>query len=243
MRIKAVTKYKGTSFYGWQKQVNEISVQQVIEEALKKISGEDIIIYGAGRTDAGVHAYGQVFHFDITKDIELDKFKYSLNCVLPHSISIISMEKVDDNFHSRYDAKGKHYRYLISLNEKEPFKLETTYNCLFPTDITLFTKAIKLFEGKHNFKNFTSKEEDNDNFVRDVYKIDVNVNGNDIIIDLYANGFMRYMIRYLIGASLAIAWKKEDISYISNLLDNDSKRTITSYKAPPQGLYLMEVLY
>ena len=243
MRIKAICKYKGTTFFGWQKQVKDISVQQVIEESLKKILSEDIAIYGSGRTDAGVHAYGQVFHFDIFKDIDLDKLKYSLNCVLPHSISIISLEEVDDSFHSRYSAKGKHYRYIISLNEKDPFKLDTTYNCLFPTDVNLFIKAIKSFEGKHNFMNFTSKEEDNDNFVRDVYKIEVEVKNNDIIVDLYANGFMRYMIRFLIGTSLAIAWQKEDLSYIANLLDKESERSIVSYKAPPQGLYLMEVLY
>ena len=242
-RIKAIVKYKGTAYYGWQKQVKEISVQQCIEDALNKILNLSISIYGSGRTDAGVHALGQVFHFDLGKEVELDKLKYSLNCVLPHDISILSLENVDDEFHSRYSAVSKHYRYIISLNEKDPFKLETTYNCLFPTDENLFKKAIKKFEGKHNFKNFTSKEEDNDNFIRNIYNIDVKIKGNDIIIDLYANGFMRYMIRYIVGTSLAVSWGKEPLSYIDKLLDNDSDRTIVSYKAPPQGLYLVEVLY
>lgn len=243
MRIKAITKYKGTSYYGWQKQINELSVQTVIEEALNKVLNANISITASGRTDAGVHALNQVFHFDVFKDVDLDKLKYSLNCVLPNDISIVSLEIVDDDFHSRFSAKGKHYRYIISFNEKDPFKLETTYNCLFPTDISLVKKAIKKFEGKHNFKNFTSKEEDNDNFVRDVFKIETKVNGNDLIIDLYANGFMRYMIRFMVGTSLAIGWGKEQLNYIDELLDSDNERHIVSYKAPPQGLYLVEVLY
>lgn len=243
MRIKAITKYKGTAYYGWQKQINQLSVQTVIEEALNKVLNASINITASGRTDAGVHACGQVFHFDIEKYVDLEKLKYSLNCVLPHDISIVSLESVSIDFHARFSAKGKHYRYIISFNEKDPFKLETTYNCLFPTDISLVKKAIKKFEGKHDFKNFTSKEEDNDNFVREIYKIETKKNGNDLIIDLYANGFMRYMIRFLVGTSLAIGWGKENLSYIDSLLDSSEERHIVSYKAPPQGLYLMEVIY
>ena len=243
MRIKAITKYKGTAYYGWQKQINQISVQQVITDKLNQILNSEINIYASGRTDRGVHALGQVFHFDVFKEVDLDKLKYSLNSILPSDISIISLEEVSDDFHSRYSAISKHYRYIISFNEKDPFKLETTYNCLFPTDISLVKKAIKKFEGKHDFRNFTSKEEDNDNFVREIYKIETKKNGNDLIVDLYANGFMRYMIRFLIGTSLAIGWGKENLSYIDSLLDSSEERHIVSYKAPPQGLCLMEVIY
>lgn len=243
MRIKAVCKYKGTRYFGWQKQVNEITVQSCILEALNKILNEDINIYASGRTDAGVHALGQVFHFDLDKQVDLDKLKYSLNCVLPSDISIVSLSEVDQEFHARFSARSKRYRYIISLNEKDPINYELEYNCLYHTDMKKFVKTIELFKGKQNFKNFTSKEEDEDNFIREIYKIDVNVKDNKIIVDIFGNGFMRYMIRNIVGTSLAVAWGKEDISYIKNKLNPESERIISPYKAPPQGLYLVEVNY
>lgn len=243
MRVKAICKYKGTNYFGWQKQIGQISVQQVITEALDKILNADISIYASGRTDAGVHAYGQVFHFDIFKEIDLEKLKYSLNCVLPSDISIVSLEKASDNFHSRYDASVKHYRYILSFKEKDPLFYEYEYNCLYETDINKLIKCLELFKGEHNFKNFTSKEDDEDNFIRNIYEIKTSYKDDKFIIDIKGNGFMRYMIRNIVGTSLAVAWGKENISYIKEKLKDESERLISPYKAPPQGLYLMEVKY
>ena len=244
MRIKAIVKYKGTNYHGWQKQVGDRTIQGVIEEVLSKVLDTPINIYASGRTDAGVHALGQVFHFDINKDnIDLDRLRYSINMMLDNNIEILSMEKADDNFHSRYDAKVKKYEYKIKLKSKDPFEYETSYVCPYPMNISLFKKAILKFVGKHDFRNLTSKEiDDEQDFIRDIYSIELKKNKDKISIIFTGNGFMRYMIRYMVGVALAIAQNKEDISYIDNILDN-KERKIVSYKAPAEGLYLVEVKY
>ena len=243
MRIKGVVSYKGTNYYGWQKQDNQVTVEGKIEEILSKILDTDINILASGRTDAGVHALGQVFHFDIEKEVDLAKLLYATNSLLPKDISIISLEEVDESFQARYSAKGKHYRYIIDFNHKNPFGFETTYNCLFPADKNLLKEALLKFVGEHDFKDFTAKETDEGNFIRNIFNIEISENNNVFTIDLYGNGFMRYMIRFIVGAALAVAWKKEDISFIDYHLSSKENREITCYKAPPQGLYLVEVLY
>ena len=244
MRIKAIVKYKGTNYHGWQKQIGDRTIQGVIEEALSKVLDTQINIYASGRTDAGVHASGQVFHFDINKDnLDLDRLRYSINMMLDNDIEIVSFEKVDNNFHSRYDAKVKIYEYKIVLKSKDPFKYETSYVCPYPMNLSLFKKAISKFVGKHDFRNLTSKEiDDEQDFVRDIYWIDIKKKDDELSIMFYGNGFMRYMIRYMVGVALAITQNKEDISYIDNILDN-KERKIVSYKAPPEGLMLVDVSY
>lgn len=243
MRIKGICKYKGSQYYGWQKQDNQITIEGKIEEVLSKILSCDINILASGRTDAGVHALGQVFHFDIDKVIDLGKLLYASNSLLPKDISLISLEKVDDSFQARYDAKGKHYRYIIDFSNKNPFSYETSYNCLFKTDKELLKSSLLKFIGKHDFKDFTAKEEDEANFVRHVTDIQIKEENDVLTIDIYGDGFMRYMIRFMIGASLAIAWGKEDVNFVDYHLSKKENREVISYKAPPQGLYLVEVLY
>ena len=244
MRILSVVSYKGTNYAGWQKQPNVLSVQEVIETELSKFFNQEVTIYGAGRTDAGVHAYGQTFHFDIdTDELDIDRLIYSLNRMLPDDIKIIDMEEVDDSFHARYSAKGKFYSYSIILEAKDPFWYDKVY--LFPRelDVELFKEALSKFVGKHNFKNFTSKEEDQDNFVREIYSIDVQAEGPIVHVLLYGNGFMRYMIRFIIGYALEVACDKYNIDSIDALLDDNSERTIVSSKAPACGLALVNVEY
>ena len=243
MRIKGIVKYKGTNYYGWQKQVNQISIEEVIETILSKILDEDINILASGRTDAGVHALGQVFHFDTTKDFDMDKLTYAVNSLLPKDIAIVSFENVSDTFQARYDAKAKHYRYIIDFSNKNPFSYETSYNCLHKTDKDILKESLLKFIGKHDFKDFTAKEEDEAKFIREIFNITISEENDLFIIDLYGDGFMRYMIRFIIGASLATAWNKEDISFIDYHLSNKENREIISYKAPPQGLFLVEVIY
>jgi tRNA pseudouridine38-40 synthase len=243
MRIKGIVKYKGTNYYGWQKQVKEISIEEVIEKVLSKILDEEINIFASGRTDAGVHALGQVFHFDTSKEFDLDKLIYATNSLLPKDIAIVSFDEVSSNFQARYDAKKKHYRYIIDFSNKNPFSYETSYNCLHKTDKELLKSSLLKFIGSHDYKDFTAKEEDEANFIRNIFDITIKEDKDLFIIDLYGDGFMRYMIRFIIGASLAVAWKKEDISFIDYHLSNKENREIISYKAPPQGLYLVEVIY
>ena len=243
MRVLGVCSYKGTNYYGWQKQVGFVSVQSTIEEVLSKVYDSPISITGSGRTDAGVHSLRQYFHFDTEKEKDLKKLAYALNKMLPEDIKIISFEKVSDDFHARYNAKRKIYEYRIVLKNKDPFQDQLA--CIYPMefDFDLFKKALDKFVGKHNYQDFTSKEEDEGGFVREIYEIKVDKKDNNISVVFEGNGFMRYQIRNMIGAALNVANKKENLDFIDYHLKEDKNREIISYKAPANGLYLVDVLY
>ena len=243
MKILGICSYKGTNYYGWQKQVGFISVQSKIEEVLSQIYDTAITITGSGRTDAGVHAYKQYFHFVTEKDKDLKQLAYAMNKMLPEDIHILSLEKVADDFHARYNAKRKIYEYDILLKNKEVFNYDLAYLYPMDLDIDLLKKALKLFEGEHNYQDFTSKEEDEGNFVRTIYSIEVNKENDLVKIRFEGNGFMRYQIRNMVGSAIAVANKKEDISFIKYHLDGSKKREIIAYKAPAMGLYLVDVIY
>ena len=243
MKILGICSYKGTNYYGWQKQVGFISVQSKIEEVLSQIYDTAITITGSGRTDAGVHAYKQYFHFVTEKDKDLKQLAYAMNKMLPEDIHILSLEKVADDFHARYNAKRKIYEYDILLKNKEVFNYDLAYLYPMDLDIDLLKKALKLFEGEHNYQDFTSKEEDEGNFIRTIYSIEVKQDKDLIKIRFEGNGFMRYQIRNMVGSAIAVANKKEDISFIKYHLDGNKKREIIAYKAPAIGLYLVDVIY
>ena len=243
MKILGICSYKGTNYYGWQKQVGFISVQSKIEEVLSQIYDTAITITGSGRTDAGVHAYKQYFHFVTEKDKDLKQLAYAMNKMLPEDIHILSLEKVADDFHARYSAKRKIYEYDILLKNKEVFNYDLAYLYPMDLDIDLLKKALKLFEGEHNYQDFTSKEEDEGNFIRTIYSIEVEQDKDLIKIRFEGNGFMRYQIRNMVGSAIAVANKKEDISFIKYHLDGNKKREIIAYKAPAMGLYLVDVIY
>ena len=243
MRVLGVVSYKGTRFQGWQKQPTVITVQGEIEKALSQVLNSEVTIFGSGRTDAGVHAIGQTFTFDMSKDLDLDKLCFSINRMIDKDIKILSFSKVDDDFHARFSAKSKTYLYKIRLGIKDPFENEFQYIYPFEFDFDLFSKALKQFEGKHCFKDFTSKEEDEDGYVREIYQIVSKKQDNDITVEFTGNGFMRYQIRNMVGAALAVASKNEDLNFISNHLKEEKIREICQYKAPPQGLYLVKVEY
>ena len=242
MKVLGICSYKGTNYYGWQKQVGFISVQEKIEECLSKVYDTTINIQGSGRTDAGVHALKQYFHFVVDKEKDLKQLAYSLNKMLPDDIKIISFEKVDDDFHARYNAKEKIYEYRILLTNKDPLSFDLAYIYPMELDIELFKQALNKFVGTHNYQDFTSKEEDESNFVRNIYSIDV-IKENDLVrIVFKGNGFMRYQIRNMIGAAINVANGKEKLEFIDKHLDSKN-REIIAYKAPASGLYLMDVIY
>ena len=243
MRVLGVCSYKGTNYYGWQKQVGFVSVQSTIEEVLSKVYDSPITITGSGRTDAGVHALRQYFHFDTEKEKDLKQLAYALNKMLPEDIKIISFEKVSDDFHARYNAKRKIYEYRIVLKNKDPFQDQLAYVYPMDFDFDLFKSALDKFVGKHNYQDFTSKEEDEGGFVREIYRIKVDKKDNNISVVFEGNGFMRYQIRNMVGASLNVASKKESLDFIDYHLKEDKNREIISYKAPANGLYLVDVLY
>ena len=243
MRVRGICSYKGTNYYGWQKQIGFVSVQSTIEEVLSKVYDTPITITGSGRTDAGVHALKQYFHYDTVKEKDLKQLCYALNKMLPEDIKILSLEMVEDDFHSRYNAKKKIYEYRIVLKNKDPFQDELAFVYPMEFDFDLFKSALDKFVGKHNYQDFTSKEEDEGGFIREIYEINVTKNDNDIKVRFIGNGFMRYQIRNMIGAAISVANKKEAVDFIDYHLKEGKKREIISYKSPANGLYLVDVVY
>lgn len=245
MKYLAVVSYRGTNYCGWQKQtISKLpSVQEKIEVVLSRILNENIKIFGSGRTDAGVHALGQTFHFETTKEIDSYKFIHGFNELIPNDIVLISVEKVSDDFHARFNAVSKTYLYKIE-NKKlfDPFNENLAYQLKQKLDVEAMKNAAKVFEGEHNFQNFTSKEEDDNNFVRVVHKITISEDKDFINIELNGNGFMRYMVRMIVGNLVQVGLGKMTASEIKKNL-TEKVRKPSSYKAPAEGLYLKEVCY
>ena len=245
MRVFGKVAYQGSHYQGWQKQSDAPSVEETIEAVLSKILNQDINIFGSGRTDAGVHALNQTFHFDIEKEnLDLDKLKYAANSLLPKDVFIKELKVVDNDFHARYSIKEKIYEYRIKFGERDVFNYQNEATIPYPTDIKKMEESLKLFVGQHNYQNFTSKEEDEAGFVREIKEISTVYykEENRLTITLVGNGFMRYMVRYIIGTALAIGQGKEDLSFITDNLDS-KERNIISYKAPAEGLFLKDVKY
>lgn len=245
MRYLAVVQYKGTNFCGWQSQSvsNLPSIQAEIEKVLSKILNEEIKVYASGRTDAGVHALGQTFHFDTSKDIDSYKFIHGFNELISKDIVMIDLNKVADDFHARFSAKKKTYLYKIECSKlSNPFNKNLMLQFHQDLDISKMIECAKIFEGEHNFQNFTSKEEDEQNFVRNIFSISISQNKNVISIELTGNGFMRYMVRMIVGVLLQVGLGKFDSYTVKEML-NDKVRKPSSYKAPAEGLYLKEVFY
>ena len=227
MRLFASVYYKGTRYAGWQRQPDAITIQQVIEEKLSQYFNREITIYGAGRTDAGVHAFGQKFHFDVdVSELDISRLLYSINMMLPADIKIDDIEEVDESFHARFDAKAKIYSYSILLETKDPFLYETSYLHPSSIDIDLLKEVLSHFVGKHN------------------YNIEVSEVVNHLFyITFRGEGFMRYMIRFIVGEALNICEKNLDPSVVDELLNEASPRKIVSHKAPANGLVLVDVEY
>jgi len=243
MRYLATVKYNGTHFQGWQRQPNVETIQGSIEQVISKLLDVETPIYGSGRTDAGVHALGQTFHFDTIKEIDdLEKFRYAINRLLKREIHIINLKRVDDDFHARLSAKCKVYQYIINTGEDDPFNID--FKHFYPREMNVneMIEAAKLFYGKHDFRNFTSKEEDEAGFVRDILGIHVYTPQDHVIIEISATGFMRYMMRMIVGTLIEIGMGRFTSAEVQKLLDNP-ERNFVNYKAPPNGLYLVKVEY
>ena len=242
-RILGLLSYDGSYFNGFQTQLSKDSVQDEVERVLSKILNEKIKIAASGRTDKGVHAHGQPFIFDVDKEVDLFKLQGSVNALLSKRVRLLALYFISSLFHPRYNAIKKHYRYRIYNGFILPvFDVDKVGFIKDEIDIDKLSKTLKLFKGQHNFFNFTSKEEDKDGYVRTIFDIEVKKNDDYIDIDLYGNGFMRYMIRMIVGTALAVTLGKEKEDYIIKRLDNEDKNK-TMYNIDASGLYLMEVYY
>ena len=242
--IKIVIEYDGKNFAGWQTQPGEESVQGEIERALKEITGEDIELIGSGRTDAGVHALGQVANFHTESNIPIEKFPYALNSKIRNSIVVKSAEEVDERFHARYNCKGKTYMYIINNNEF-PSALNRFREFHMPNklDVEKMKDALKYFEGTHDFKGFQSSGGNKrKTTVRTLTKCELTEEDGIIKIELSGDGFLYNMVRIICGTIVDIGLGKIQVCELQDIIESGD-RTRAGKTLPPQGLYLKEVRY
>ena len=241
--IKLTIEYDGKDFNGWQRQPNKLNIQGEIEEAIKQITNEEVKLNASGRTDAGVHALGQIANFKTNSSIPMNKFAFAINSKLKKSIVIKSAEEVDINFHSRYNCKQKTYRYIINNTEQGSAifrKLE--YHISQKLDIGKMKKAIKYFEGEHDFKAFRASGTSSKSSVRKIYKTKIkNENGN-IEIELTGNGFLYNMVRIIAGTLVDVGLGKINPEEIPDIIKSKDRQR-AGKTLPPHGLYLVEVVY
>lgn len=241
MRYKLLIAYDGSYFYGFQRQKNLNTVQNEIEKCLTLIFKEEIKIKGAGRTDALVHAYGQVAHFDHSQRIPLNKLQKAMNKILSPHIYIKNIEIVGDNFHSRIDAKIKEYRYYISANEFDPLKSNYIYFYNKEINTNLLNDALKLFIGTKDFKSL-SKGHEKENTIRTIYSFELNQKDGIYEFIIKGNGFLRNMVRIIIAILLKLNENKISLEDIQKIIDG-TNRKFAPWVAPANGLYLYNIEY
>jgi tRNA pseudouridine38-40 synthase len=242
-RWKCVCAYDGTSFAGWQSQAGGTAIQDVIEARLSQIFHDGIRIHGSGRTDAGVHARGQVFHFDAVWPHGPDKLIAALRAGLPSSIQIKSMTEVSMEFHARFSATGKRYDYHIHLGDADPFTRPYCWTVYKPLDVAAMQAATAMLRGRHDFRAFTALNgPEREDTVRDLRRLDVVRRGRMLRITAEAEGFLYKMVRSLTGVLVAVGDARLTLTETRAIL-RGRVRVPAVQTAPPQGLFLTKVFY
>ncbi|MGK5595125.1 MAG: tRNA pseudouridine(38-40) synthase TruA [Parachlamydiaceae bacterium] len=243
---KLLIAYDGTFYHGWQVQPNGLSIQQLIEEKLSLILRQETKIIGSGRTDAGVHALGQVANFKSVLRFDCRKIMASLNGLLPHAVRILELEEVDQSFHAQYSAKGKIYRYHLHLERvMSPFKYHYCWHIRSTFSISHLKMAIPYLLGEHDFTSFANEAHSGVaayDPVRNMKRIDVIDEEGGIYLEFEANGFLYKMVRNLVGTLVEIGREKRSPEDIQEILMRKN-RSEAGVAAPPQGLFLVKVLY
>ena len=242
--IKLTIEYDGKDFNGWQIQPNKLNIQGTIEEAIKRITGEEIDLMASGRTDAGVHAFGQVANFKTNSNIPIEKIPIAINTNLKKSIRIVDAQEVDERFHSRLSCKRKTYRYVINCGKYESaiYRNLETY-VPFKLDVKKMQEAAKYFEGEHDFKAFKASGTSSKSSVRTIYKANVIPQKNDrIFIELTGNGFLYNMVRIIAGTLVEVGEEKIEPDRIPEIIDSKNREN-AGKTLPAKGLFLLNVEY
>lgn len=239
-RFMAVVQYDGTDYAGWQRQINALGIQQVLEEALEKLTGHPVPVTGSGRTDTGVHATGQVFHFDARQGI---RWVPALNSLLPRDIRILEVTEVSADFHARFSARRKRYEYWMTLQQPDPFTWRYKWFRPVKPDPEKMRQAAACFIGTHDFTSFTNCHHHPDkSMVRTVTRLDVLEEGQDIHLVFEGTGFLRYQVRMMTAVLEAAGRGKLTPEDINRMLAQRDKRA-SRYNAPAHGLFLSRVWY
>ena len=246
MRYLMTFSYDGSKYSGYQKQPKKKTIQSEIEKVLKKINSEQKVdIHASGRTDAGVHALNQKAHFDMDAKMSPDKLKHSINCLLPKDIYIKDIKEVNDDFHARFNVKAKEYVYKINMGEYNPIEKDYVYQYNKKLDAVEMERALKYLEGTHSFKAFVCADDEREDYVRTLSQTNLIrdlKDVNKITLVFIGTGFLRYMVRNIVGTLIEVGEGKRRSEDVINILKSQD-RTKAGKTANPEGLYLKNVFY
>jgi tRNA pseudouridine38-40 synthase len=242
--IRLTLEYDGAAYHGWQRQKNALSIQEVVEKALAQLTGEPVKLLGSGRTDAGVHAWGQVANFHTSSQIPLKAFYAGLNSLLPRDIAVLEAAEAPPEFHARKSARTKTYEYRI-LNRKEPSPLNRRYAWILhePLHLEAMAQAATALPGEHDFASFRASGGSPGHAVREIFQAAWRQEAaGHLRFSITANGFLRGMVRSLVGTMAEIGLGKRPPEDLALLLKNGDRHAVGP-TAPAQGLFLVAVVY
>jgi tRNA pseudouridine38-40 synthase len=240
---KLTLEYDGTNYHGWQIQPDVPTIQRELEVAIRKVAQHDVNVIGAGRTDAGVHAMGQVAHFSVTARLTADEWLRALNGLLPPDIAVLSVEEVPDTFHARFSAKSKLYRYrLLTRVHRSALGRNKVLHYPYPLDLEAVEAAARALVGTHDFSSFQGSPTETENPVCTVTKLTVDRFGDEVIFEVEADRFLKQMVRAIVGTLLEVGRGKLQAGDVAGILAAKD-RTKAGPTAPAHGLYLVKVDY
>jgi len=240
LRYKLTVSYDGTNYHGFQSQINGNSIEAELNKALTKLIHKPVKVVGSGRTDKGVHAKGQVVHFDSPLNIPAYNYLSAINSFLPNDIKAVEIEKVDKDFHARHSAVKKTYQYVIG-REYNLFNRNHEAYIKYPLDIDLMNQATKKFIGTHDFKGFSGYVKDKPT-IKEIYEATLEVKEDQIYLTFTGNGFLKYMVRRMVGTIIEIGLKRIALDVIDEIFSTQNS-SLCGKTASPEGLYLIKVYY
>lgn len=241
--LKVTLEYDGAAYAGWQRQPRQATIQEALESAIERIGQVPTPVIGAGRTDAGVHALGQVASFQSDRGLAPEEWKRALNGVLPQDISIRSVEAVADDFHARYSARAKRYVYrILNRPERSALERDRQWHLSKPLDTAAMREAAALLVGRHDFSSFQGSPTDTENPVCHVTRLNVESSGEVVQVEVEADRFLKQMVRAIVGTLAEVGLGKRAAEDMKQILAARDRRA-AGYTAPPHGLYLVTVRY
>lgn len=241
--IKLTIRYDGTRYAGWQSQTNGCAIQDVIQDAIKAITGERVALTGSGRTDAGVHAEAQAANFKTRSKISAKKLQMALNSTLPRDIAITHVEEASPKFNAQKSAKSKLYRYTIFNNDyMDPMVRHFAAKCFYKLDLASMRKAAKYLTGRHDFKSFQAADENQRSSVRTIRDIKIAKKGDLVYIYIEANGFLYNMARNIAGTLVEVGRRKYSVASVKEIIAKKDRR-FSGPTMPAKGLCMIKVKY
>ncbi|MBL9039756.1 MAG: tRNA pseudouridine(38-40) synthase TruA [Archangium sp.] len=243
-RVKLVLEYDGTAYVGWQAQPNGPSVQSTLEAALQKLTGTEVSVVAAGRTDSGVHARGQVVAFDAPGELPLKAYRMGLNGLLPDDIAVVDAREVDAAFDPRRHSKGKRYAYSISNRpNRSPLRRRTHWEIFRPLDVEAMRRAVVPLVGRHDFSAFRAADCQAAHATREIRRVEIMGDvGGELLISVEGTAFLKHMVRNIVGSAVHVGRGKAPAEWLGEVLAGRD-RTKAGSTAPAHGLCLVEVLY